>query len=102
MSLKSRKSIDMAGPEPHTEISVSFRRNADGTYTKVTAKSVRDWKTNQIRKGRVKPTEEGPYILTLNPGEADELITYEDIDETIQYMYFKLLQLDELETEDDL
>lgn len=102
MSLKSRKSIDMAGPEPHTEISVSFRRNADGTYTKVTAKSVRDWKTNQIRKGRVKPIEEGPYILTLNPGEADESVTYEDIDETIQYMYFKLLQLDELETEDDL
>jgi len=49
MSLKSRRSIDTAGPEPHTEISVSFRRNTDGTYTKVTATSIRDWKTNQIK-----------------------------------------------------
>jgi hypothetical protein len=102
MSLKSRKSIDMAGPEPHTEISVSFRRNADGTYTKVTATSVRDWKTNQIRKGRVKPVEVGPYILTLNPDEADESLTYEDVDETIKYMHFKLIQHDELTAEDEL
>ena len=101
MSLKSRKSIDTAGPNPHTEISVSFRRNTDGTFTKVTTASVRDWKTNQIRKGRIKPAEAGPYVLTLNPDEADESVTYEDIDETIQYMYFRLLQLDELATEDE-
>jgi hypothetical protein len=102
MSLKSRRSIDMAGPEPHTETSVSFRRNEDGTYTKVTATSVRDWKTNQIKKGRTKPIEEGPYVLTIDPNEADEAVSYEDIDESIQYMYFKLLQLDELTTEDAL
>ena len=102
MSLKSRRSIDMAGPEPHIETSVSFRRNDDGTYTKITATSVRDWKTNQIKKGRKKPIEEGPFVLTLNPDEADATLSYEDIDETIKYMYFKRLQLDELTAEDGL
>tara|TARA_B100000131_G_scaffold290178_1_gene302722 strand:- start:215 stop:523 length:309 start_codon:yes stop_codon:yes gene_type:complete len=102
MSLKSRRSIDMVGPDPHTEISISFIKNEDGTYTKVISKSIRDWKTNQIKKGRNKPETKGPYVLTLNPEEADESVTYEDIDCTIKHMYFKLLQLDELATEDDI
>lgn len=100
MSIKSRRAIDKAGPENHTEVVVTFRRNDDGTYMKVIALPVRDWKTNQVRKGRIKPMEEGPYVLTSNPDEADEVQSYEDIDGSTAFMYFKLLQLDELEIDD--
>ena len=102
MSLKSRKSIDMAGPENHKETTTSFKKNQDGTYTKVVKETIRDWKTNQIKKGKLNPIESGPYILTIDKEEADEVVAYEDIDMSIKYMYFKLLQLDELAAEDEI
>ena len=42
MSLKSRKSIDTAGPDKHDEFIITFRREPDKTYTKVTKKMSRD------------------------------------------------------------
>ena len=44
MSLKSRKSIDRAGPDRHDETIISFRREPDMTYTKITKTLSRDWK----------------------------------------------------------
>ena len=61
-----------------------------------------DWKTNQRFKGKIKPLESGPYVVINNPDEADEIQSYEDIDGSIQYIYFKLLELDELTAEDEL
>jgi len=91
-----------AGPEKHNEDILTFRQNKDGTFTKIVVPSIRDWKTNQRFKGKIKPTEIGPYIVINNPDEADEIQSYEDLDGSIQYMYFKLLQLDELTAEDGL
>ena len=91
-----------AGPEIHTEALISFRRNSDGTFTKIVKTPTRDWKTGIKRSGPAKPVETGPYVLTLDRDEADESQSYEDLDGSIKHMYFKLLQLDEITTEDAL
>jgi hypothetical protein len=91
-----------AGPEIHTETLISFIRNSDGTFTKIIKTPTRDLKTGIKRSGPIKPVETGPYVLTTNEEEADESQAYEEIDGSIQYMYFKLLQLDELIAEDEI
>jgi len=91
MSLKSRKSIDRAGPDRHDETIVTFRREADKTYTKITETMSRDWKTSQIKSMKSsKSIEEGPYVLVEGSKEDfDEKVSYQDIDGQIAYMHFK-------------
>lgn len=91
-----------AGPDKHNEDIKSFRQNKDGTFTKLVVPSIRDWKTNQRFKGKIKPIETGPYIVVNFPDDADEIQSFEDIDGSTQYIYFKLLQLEELAAEDEL
>lgn len=98
----AKKYARIAGSEIHTEVLVTFRRNSDGTFTKIVNMPTRDWKTGTKRAGQVRPIETGPYVLTLDKSEADEFVTYEDLDKSIQYMYFKLFELDELKTEDEI
>jgi hypothetical protein len=94
MSLISRKSIQHAGPDRHDEIVVSFRREKDGTYTKVTSIMSRDWKTGGVKQfKRDTPVEDGPYTLIKEgSGDFDEKMMYEDIDSTVKYMYFKKIE----------
>ena len=91
MSLTSRRSIQHAGPDTHEETIVSFRREKNNTYTKVTNKVERDHKTGGVKEQkRLTPTEEGPYSLVKNIEEGfDERVAYEDIDGSLAYMYFK-------------
>ena len=94
MSLTSRKSIQHAGPDRHDELVVAFRREADGTYTKITNIMSRDWKTGGVKQfKRDIPVESGPYALVKDSTEDfDEKMQYEDIDDnTVKYMYFKKL-----------
>ena len=89
MTLKSRKSIDIAGPDLREEIVVHFRKEVDKTYTKVTKVLTRDLKTG-IVKGEEKPgLEEGPYKLTKSASDCDEKTEYIDLDGNTCYMYFK-------------
>jgi hypothetical protein len=90
MSLKSRKSIDRAGPDYHKEKTVSFRRESDNTYTKVITHTVRNWKDSQIKQSKDENIESGPYELS-NEDEYDEKILYEDFDGSDKYLFFKLL-----------
>jgi len=90
MSLKSRKSIDKAGPDKHDEFIVTFRREPDKTYTKVTKKMSRDWKTGYVKEmKREKPVEEGPFELTNDSSDYDEKVEYQDFDGNAVFMYFK-------------
>ena len=90
MSLKSRKSIDQAGPDNHEEKIVSFRKESDGTYTKVTKTMVRDWKTSTIKSLKKLPdVEEGPCSLCGPDDQYDEVMTYEDFDGTMKSIYFR-------------
>ncbi len=90
MSLKSRKSIDRAGPDLHDEIAVTFRREPDKTYTKVTQVTCRDRKTGAVKPmKRVEPIEEGPFEVTKDSHSHDEKIEYQDADGKTVYVYLK-------------
>ena len=90
MSLVSRKAIQKAGPDRKNEKIVTFRCNADKTYTKVTKTVTRDWKTGLAKSmKRLKPVEEGPFELTNDESSYDESMSYEDYDGTVKHMYFK-------------
>jgi len=95
VSLKSRKSIDIAGPDNHNETIVTFRREHDKTFTKVIKTLSRDWKTGHVKTGHKKPVEEGPYELVSDTDKYDEKTKYQDIDGSDKFMYFKKLVIDE-------
>ena len=91
MSLKSRKSIDRAGPDYHSEKTVSFRKESDNTYTKVVTHTVRNWKDSQVKQGKIENIESGPYEISNEELGYDEKMSYEDFDGSVKYLYFKLL-----------
>jgi len=85
----SRKSIQIAGPDLHTETITTFRKEKDKTFTKIIKTRIRDWKTNQIKSGKEKDIEEGSYQLVTDKKGSDEMMVYEDIDGSSKYLYFK-------------
>jgi len=90
MSLRSRKSIGKAGPDKHDEVVVTFRKESDGTYTKIKKVMSRDWKTGGIKQMKKIPTEEsGPFSLVSVKDSYDETVEYEDFDGKTKLMYFK-------------
>ena len=92
MSLKSRKSIDQAGPDVHEERSVAWTRNPDKTYTKVTKITHRDRKTGNVKPMKLlKPTTEGPFKVVDSAEEADDQFEYLGFDEKPGFIYLKLL-----------
>ena len=94
MSLKSRNSIDQAGPDRHDETIITFRREVDKTYTKITETMSRDWKTSQIKSMKSsKSIEEGPYALVKDSNDGfDEKMSYEDIDGQTAYIYLRKIE----------
>ena len=100
MSLKSRKSIDKAGPDNHDETIVTFRRESDRTFTKVTKILSRDWKTGQVKTGHDRPIEDGPYELVSSSDDYDEETQYQDFDGSDKFMYFKKLDIDDEDVAD--
>lgn len=94
MSLVSRKAIQIAGPDKHDETIVTFRREVDKTYTKITVIMSRNWKTGGIKPiKKAKPVEDGPFELTKDTEGYDEKAEYTDIDGTVKFMYFKRVEV---------
>jgi len=92
MSLKSRKSIDLDGPDIHPETSVAWTRNPDKTYTKVTKITHRDRKTGGVKPMKLlKPVSEGPFEVVQTVEESDDQFGFLGIDEKMTYVYLKLL-----------
>ena len=87
MSLKSRKSIDKAGPDNRDETVVTFRKEADKTYTKVTKTMTRDWKTGQVKKGFTRPIEDGPYTLVQEHAKDFDEKVAEKVDSVLKLLY---------------
>jgi len=88
----SRKNIHRAGPYKREEVITSFRREEDGTYTKVTKIMSRDWKTGGIRsQKKKKPVEEGPYVLA-GKDDFDDSMQYQDLDGSDALIYFKKVE----------
>ena len=90
MSLKSRKSIDRAGPDLHDEVSITFRREPDKTYMKITTITRRDWKTGIVKSmKRLIPIEEGPFEVTQDSDNYDEKIEYQDFGGETKFTYLR-------------
>jgi hypothetical protein len=90
VSLKSRKSIDSAGPDIHEEVAVTWQRNPDKSYTKVTKITHRDRKTGGVKPMKMlKPTEEGPFTVVSSKTESDDSFYYLDIDGKPTYVWLR-------------
>jgi hypothetical protein len=85
----SRKSIEIAGPDYHEEITIAFKRQKDGFYKKIVSTARRDRKSNIVKE---LGDEELDDIYELVEGvDYDEKVGFEDFDGTERFLKFKLV-----------
>ena len=83
--------VGIKGISKFDEYVITFRKEEDNTYTKITKKMTRDRVTNDI-KYYVKNNpvvEEGPYQLVTALECYDEKIEYVGFDGNTAFLYFK-------------
>ena len=95
--LDSKKAIRRAEKDEVDEKIVTFRKESDGTYTKITEVICRDCRTGHVKpKGKSSPEESGPFALVRNQSDGyDDKMSYQDIDGSTKYMYFRKLSEEE-------
>jgi len=78
------------------ETVISFRREADNTYTKIVKVMSRDRSTGAIRhlKRKNPAIETGPYVITQDSNDFDEKMEYE-LDGVMNYVFLKRVDGDE-------
>ena len=95
MSVNGR--VGIKGLNKFDEYVISFKKEQNNTFTKITRKVTRD-RTTSIAKyyKRNNPViEEGPYRLTEETAGYDEKLEYEDFDGKKVTLYFeKMIEAD--------
>jgi hypothetical protein len=91
----SRASI--VGLDRCNEIIVSFRREPDNTYTKLTKTMLRNRTTGKIKHIRKNNPviEDGPYRVVTDPEDYDEKMEYDGFDGKKRFLYFKKIEENE-------
>ena len=73
------------------ETVITFRREEDNTFTKITKVMTRDQSTGGVKhlKRKNPIIEEGPFLPTGTAEDHDEKMEYQDINGAMTAMYFK-------------
>ena len=77
---------------------VTFRREEDNTFTKVTKVMTRDQSTGGVKhlKRKNPILEEGPFLANGTPDDHDEKMDYQDINGNPTAIYFKKTTFNDL------
>ena len=86
--------VGIKGLDKFSEDIVSFRKDEDGTYTKVTKKVTRNRSTNQVtyHKKNNPVIETGPYKLVTCSEDFHEKQVYEDWNGEQAFLYFAKIE----------
>ena len=91
--------IGIRGLNTKEECIITFRREQDKTYTKITKTMTRNTSTGQLKYMKRKNSiiEEGPYRLVDVTSECDERMEYEDMNGEKAFLCFEKVIIEESE-----